>query len=108
MKNLILATLLSLAFVMPASAEKLVRSSFTQTSDTAYIDAEQLVGVVVGVATAGGTLVIVSSSFTFSGTVVSSISLATAGTHDFQDTQVKGIYYRTNAATNGVTIIYRK
>ncbi len=108
MKRIMLSLMLMLGFAGAASAEKVVRSSFTNTFDTGYIEAENIVGIVVGVATAGGHILIVNSTFTLNATVVSSISLATANYYDLSDVQVKGIYYRTFTPTNGVTILYRK
>lgn len=82
------------------------KSSFTQTNDTKYIAANFLDKVVVGVATSGGTLEIYNSTWTTQ-VLVSSITLGTVFTHDFDDTRLRGLYYRTTGNSNGVTIIYK-
>jgi hypothetical protein len=106
-----LVALPALAFADPVT---LNRSSFTRTNQSAAaITATNLDKVIVGVATAGGTILVWNSTTTTSAlltdaVLVSSISLAAAGTFDFNNLQVKGIVYQTNTATNGVTILYKR
>ena len=108
-RSLMLLAILVMA-VGSAIAEPITinRSSFTQTNDTKYLEATYLDKVVVGVATSGGVLVIYNSTHTTSSVIVSSISLGTVGTSDFNNTQVKGVYYKATGNTNGFTILYKK
>ena len=108
--SFVAALLVSPCFADPSNFN---RSSFTVTSDqkvyissSAYLD-----GVIVGVPTSGGTLIIFNSTAAVNATsavVISSISLSTVGNYYFNNMQVKGIVYQANTATNGVTILYKK
>lgn len=82
------------------------QSSFTLTNDTAYIAASFLDAVIVGAASAGGTLVIYNSTWTTS-TIISSITLSAREAH-FDNLAVKGLYYVVTANSGGVTIVYKK
>jgi hypothetical protein len=113
MKFKLLAVLLAFPALALADPNTLNRSSFTATNDLACIVATHLDKVVVGVATAGGSLVIYNSTTTTAAllttnVLVSSMSLASVTTADFNNTQVKGICYRSGTPTNGVTILYKK
>ena len=106
MKRILLA-LVMLASPVMAEPNIQQKSSFTRTADTVYIGSSTYLDkVVIGIATSGGTLEIYNSTHTTS-LMISSISLATAGMYDFNNLKVKGIYYRTTLATNGVTILYK-
>lgn len=107
MKKILLAALLFCAGnAMAVVPQTVNQSSFTQTNDSGYIPAMFLDKVIVGVATAGGTLVIYNSTYTTS-VAISSVSLATVNTYNFDNLAVRGIYYKSTTATNGVTIIYK-
>lgn len=111
MKKLLLASLLLLAgSVVFADTATLPLSSFTKTNDNGvYISSSgYLSSVTVGIAAAGGTLVIYNSTWTTNAPVISSISLGTVFQYEFNDQQVAGIYYVTNLNANGVTIQYKK
>jgi hypothetical protein len=114
MKLKVLAALLLLPSFLLADPSTVNRSSFTPTSQAAaYIPAMHLDKIIIGVASAGGTILIWNSTTTTTSLLVSSvaiasITLATVGTYDFNNTQVKGIVYQTNTNTNGVTILYKK
>lgn len=102
--SFVAAALVSPVFADPATPN---RSSFTATNDGAHIAAMYLDKVIVGVASTGGVLKIYSSTHTTS-VLISSISLATVATHNFENLAVKGIYYVTNSNANGVTILYKR
>lgn len=108
MKISALAALLLVPAFAFADPNTLNRSSFTQTNETSYIAATHLDKVVVGVTSSNGVLVVYNSTHTTSSVVVSSISLGTVGTYDFNNTQVNGIYYKTTSNANGVSILYKK
>jgi len=111
MKTILAALMFASSLSYALEPNTVNRSSFTQVNQTAVIAASYIDKVIVGVATAGGVLTIFNSTTTtasFLTVLVSSISLATVGTYDFDNTQVKGIAYRSSTATNGVTIIYKQ
>jgi hypothetical protein len=112
MKRLLAALLLLSTPALALEPNIVNRSSHTATNETAYIPAAYLDKVIVPIATASGVLEIYSSTYTTTistnNVLVASITLATVGTYDFDDTQVKGIYYKTSTATNGVTIIFKR
>jgi hypothetical protein len=113
MKLRLLALLLMPSLVV-ADVSTLNRSSFTATNQSAAaIVATNLDKVLVGVASAGGTLLIYNSTTTTSAlltsnVLIASITLATVGMYDFTNLMVKGIVYQTNTNTNGVTILYKR
>src|SRR5690349_13719393 len=107
MKKLLGILLLVAGSVYADPPITVVRSSMTQTNDTAYIAASNIVGVIVGATSAGGNLTIWDSTYTTS-VVVTSITLGTVFQYEFSDRKVSGIYYKTTANTAGVTILYRK
>lgn len=112
MKRLLAALLLLSTPALAVEPLTVNRSSRTATNETAYIEASYLDKVIVPIATASGVLEIYSSTYTTTvstnNVLVASITLGTVGMYDFANTQVKGIYYKTSTATNGVTIIYKK
>lgn len=114
MKLRYLAALLLAPSLLMADVIGVNRSSFTKVNQSAaYIPALHLDKVIIGVATAGGTLLIWNSTTTTTAlltdsVLIASITLATAQYFEFGDTQVKGIVYQTNTNTNGVTILYKK
>jgi hypothetical protein len=58
------------------------------------------------VASTNGVLEVYNSTFTTT-TLISSVSLATVGYRDFNNTKVKGIFWKASNNTNGVTILYK-
>lgn len=110
MKRLLISLLCltSLASVSQALDVQLVnRSSFTLTNDSGYIAAEYLDKVIVGGASANGTIKLYNSTWTTS-VQISSLTLVTAGiTYHFNDLKVRGIFYTTTSNVGGVTVIYR-
>jgi hypothetical protein len=105
MKKLIAVAVLLLAG--PAMADQVTKSSTTLTNESGYIAARQLVRVLVGATSANGVLKIYNSTYTTSG-LISSATLVTGNALDFENLNVKGIYYVTTGNTNGLTIIYRQ
>lgn len=104
------------AFVGMASADMYtthVSSNITGTSQTGCIANTNSAPVYldkinVPTATSGGSLVIYNSSWTLTAPIVSSTTLATVMSYDYNDTKLSGICYRASLPTNGVTIIYHK
>lgn len=90
----------------PAMADQVNKASFTLTNETAYIAARNLNRIVVGVTSTAGFITVFNSTFT-TALPISSMSLTAGNILDFDNLQVKGIYYRTAGNTGGVTIIYR-
>lgn len=83
------------------------KSSFTTTNHSGYIAASFLDKVVIGSATASGTMAVYNSTWT---TVnqIANISFATVGDRDFANLQVKGLWVViTNNSASGVTILYK-
>lgn len=109
----LLLALLFLPAALLADVGSLNTSSFTRTNEPrANIPARQIDKVIVGVASAGGTLLIWSSTSTAAASLtdavlVASITLGTANMYDFNDLKVRGLSYQTNLNTNGVTILYK-
>lgn len=88
------------------------KSSFTLTNDSSKcIAARELDKVIVGSASGVGAIILVNSTFTVTGSSlsvqVSSISLNTPMSYDFNDLLVRGICYSTTGNTAGVTILYK-
>lgn len=84
-------------------------SSFTKTNDAAgCIQARELDKVIVGGASAGGSIALFNSTWTVAGPQISTITLGTVQMYDFNDTKVSGICYTTVLNTNGVTILFKK
>lgn len=108
MKRLIALLLLcgGASFADPMTVNRSSYIAGTMTSGC--IQALFLDKVVVGEATSGGNLMLFNSSWTTSAAVISSVTLASAGTQDFNSTLVKGICYIADTPTNGVTILYKK
>lgn len=108
MKKLLVMLLLLSAGIAGADPITLNKSSYTTTSDTAYIAARNLDAVVVSSAgVAAGNLKIYNSTYTTSG-LIANISLGTLWEYDFKNLQVKGIYYViTSNSAAGVTILYK-
>lgn len=97
----------STAFAEPASV---ARSSYVAgATQSACIQATYLSKIVVGEATSGGNVMLYNSSWThLSSQIISSATLATVGSVDFDNAQVNGICYTADTPTNGFTVIYRK
>lgn len=76
-------------------------------TSTGCVQAAFLDKIMTGVSTSAGVLVVYNSTWTASGTVISSYSLTVGNPLDFNDTQVKGICYQAVTPTNGVNIIYK-
>lgn len=114
MKLRLLSALLLLPSLVLADPATLNRSSFTKTNQSAaYIASTHLDKIVVGVGTANGTILVWNSTTTTSAlltdaVLITSATLATAQSFDFNNLQVKGIVYQTNTNTNGVTILYKR
>lgn len=89
-------------------------SSFTATNDSAVITvpgsgvvAHVLSRILVSSTSAIGTIKIFNSTFTTTNPVAT-IHLGTVFMYDFDNLQLKGIFYTTTSNTNGVTIIYKQ
>jgi len=114
MKLRYLAALLLLPCLSFAEPVTVNRSSFTKTNQSAaYIPALHLDKIIVGSASANGTIIVWNSTSTTSAlltdaVVIASVTLGTAQHFDFNNVQVKGIVYQTNQNTSGVTILYKK
>jgi hypothetical protein len=107
MKRLVAALLLLASPSFAMDTNRVQKSSYVAVNQTAYLAASFLDKVIVGATSAGGVLEIYNSTFTTTGTLVASITLGTINYIDFQDLQVKGVYYKTSTATNGVTILFK-
>lgn len=108
-KWLIAVFLLSGTVVAQSETLGINRSSFTQTNDTTQCltGAHFLDSVIVGAASAGGSLTLYNSTWTTT-PIISSASLGTVQTQYFNNLAVAGICYKTISNTNGVLIIYKK
>lgn len=108
MKKLLIALMLLSGVSYADSTDVHGSSAIVLANGTGYLPASSIDKVVIGMATSGGVLEIYNSTFTTSGILISSVSLATVGQREFGNTLVKGIFWRTSSNTNGVTIIYKR
>lgn len=108
MKRLLAVLLLCAGTSFAVEPATVNRSSFVVTAGTYYIPASYLDGIVIGVASAGGTIMLYNSTSTVGQVLISSVSLATVGNYYFNNLAVKGIVYFAATPTNGATILYKK
>lgn len=117
MKKLIFALLIGCTgFAQAYQGGTVNIGSFTKTNDTTACIISSgplndwphfLNKVIVAGASATGAIVIYSSTWTNT-PIISSITLSTQGTYNFDDMKVNGICYTTTGNTNGVSIIYKR
>lgn len=112
MKKLFGLLILASAMVH-AEPTAVVRSSYIAGgTQSGCIQAMFITGVVVGEATSNSNVMLINSSWTTvsssSAPVISSMTLGTAQSVEFYNTNVKGICYIADIPTNGFTIFYRK
>lgn len=108
MKRFLFGIVLGLGLATQSFADPITRSSYTQTSDTAYIAAQKLTAVIVSSAGITGNLKIYNSTHT-TANQIANIHLMTLGEYHFEDAHVKGIYYVISGNTAaGVTILYKQ
>ena len=114
MKKLLLILVSTAGF---ASADQYLinRSSFiTGTSHTACIISTPTVSPIfldkvnIGASTSGGHILIVNSTWTVNGPIISSTTLTLGNSQDFNNTKMSGICYNAATPTNGVTILYHR
>lgn len=109
MKKLLIAALLAVSPAAFAVDPFMVNKSsyISGTTQTGCIQMSYLDKVFVGATTAGGTIMLVNSSWTLSAPVISSFSLTVGNPLDFENLKVKGVCYTAASPTNGVSVIYK-
>lgn len=106
MKKLLIALLL-LGSTAHAELTDIHKSSnIAAANSTGYLAAGYLDKIIVSMATSGGVLELYNSTFTTS-VLIASCSLAAVTNHNFSNSEVKGLFWRTSSNTNGVQIIYK-
>jgi hypothetical protein len=110
MKKTLIA-LLVLLCAGPSFADQVSKASHTMTSESGYIAARNLSRVMVGTTSSGGVCKIYNSTSAAGATVstlISSFTMTVGNPLDFDNLNVKGIFYITTSNSNGITIIYKQ